>query len=310
MTTMLQLRGTCPACFGEFQLHDDSGKTVVGKHGWQEVGGRQVGVYHQAFHEGECFGFGWQPFELSPDGTWAFVNQILFPSALSEQSWIHRLTNETPDLMVQVRRGRELLTIVLTPTNEEGTEEEGYNDIVNGRVEYVYGTAYEAERRRRLARAQNILESLMRRGAELCEAASGWKLADLKDGSPKGPTVHLKREGARLPYCGSRSHGLRTTMVEEAVSCTWCTKALEAEKARLRAKEALEKDAETLTAYLRTNGPRTKSDLKTGLGWDAKRVNRAIDQAERPWRDGKTQPGTICSIYNYPKPERFEALPE
>lgn len=304
MTTMLQLRGTCPACFGEFQLHDDAGKTIVGRHGWQEIGGRQVGVYDRVTHDGSCFGADWAPFELSPEGTWAFLREVVFPRALREQAWLDKLQTSTPPLPVTEwsDEKREQVQVILTPTNEKGKR-------------ILYGsslgptTAYERAHKNETERTTRLLGAIKDDGTRLYDAAANWKLCPLKDGTPKGPTVHFKNEGARLPYCGSRSYGLHTTTSENAVTCSRCLKGLETEKKEQEAREALQRDADTLTAYLKANGRKTKSDLKKGLGWDTKRVNRAVDRAERPWFDGKTQPGTIRSVNNYPKPESFEAVP-
>lgn len=307
MTSMLQLRGTCPACFGEFQLHDQSGKTVVGKHGWQEQGGRQAGVYGRAWHAGECFGVGWAPFELSPAGTWAFLTNVLMPAALRAQDWLSTLQDGTPELTVQVWRGTQQTVLVLTPSSPEGQKEARFpTQGSDGRVSWVTGTAYEAERQRQIGRTKMELTQTMETGATLVSRASGWTLADLKDGSPKGPTVHFQTATARLPYCGSRSYGLVKTDDRSKVTCSRCQKAIDTADRENAAHEALKADAATLTEWLRANGRKTKSEMKKGLGWDTKRVNRAVERAERPW-DGGRQPGTIRSVYVPGKPETFEA---
>lgn len=66
------LKGTCPACFGHFVVV----KGLIRKHGWSEMGGRQVGVYGHAYHTGECFGVGYEPFEKSTKGTIAFIEYL------------------------------------------------------------------------------------------------------------------------------------------------------------------------------------------------------------------------------------------
>lgn len=69
-------KGTCPACFRLMAL--SRGK--LSRHGWQEQGGRRVGEYGLAWHVGACFGVGWDPFEVSPDGTVAYVKKVLVPT--------------------------------------------------------------------------------------------------------------------------------------------------------------------------------------------------------------------------------------
>lgn len=72
MTKPTTIYGTCPACFRAFVVLN--GK--IRKHGWTEQGGRQVGSYGNAWHTGECFGVGYEPFELSTEGTVAFVSYL------------------------------------------------------------------------------------------------------------------------------------------------------------------------------------------------------------------------------------------
>jgi hypothetical protein len=292
----------------EFQLHGSADAPVLGKHGWQEQGGRQVGVYGRAWHTGECFGVGWAPFELSPAGTWAFLTEVIFPATLRAHGWLETLRTGTPTLTVEVYRKSVATTLVLTPTSPDGmVETRYYAASPDGRATLTIGTAYEAERQRQIGRTEMEVSRLMETGASLAKAATEWKLADLKDGSPKGPTVHFKNEGARVPYCGSRSYGLVTTTDASKVTCSRCQKALDTAAREQAERDALVADAATLTEWLRANGRKTKSEMKKGLGWDTKRVNRAVERAERPWENGKYQPGAIRSVYLPGKPETFEA---
>lgn len=301
--TMLEKRGTCPACMGEFQLYGTEVKPVVGKHGWREVGGRRVGVYGLAEHVGECFGVDWAPFELSPEGTWAFLNQVVYPRCLAHLSYLERLAARCDVFVTDKVDGKDT-RVALTPTNEAGSKRVEVYRL--GR--YVSETRYEKVRESKIAETEGAYRQDFSVGQNLCRLALAWKLQDLKDGSPQGPTVHFKNEGARVPYCGSRSYGLSTTEVETDVTCSRCMKAIEADHKADAARAALEADAAALTEHLRSLGkPQTKSQIKKALGWDTKRVNRAVDQAERPWRDGKTQPGTIRRADgDWNKPEAFE----
>ncbi len=82
-------KGTCGACFRAMSLTGDS-KLV--RHGWREEGGtRRVGAYGNVSHSGPCFGVGWDPYEVSPKCTEAFVDRVLFPMGVrcqEELAWI------------------------------------------------------------------------------------------------------------------------------------------------------------------------------------------------------------------------------
>lgn len=87
-------KGTCPACFRAIALSAD-GK--IARHGWSESGGRRAGEYGRAWHVGACFGVGWAPFEVSPAGTVAFLDEVLFPYALGRVTRLEVLATN-PDL--------------------------------------------------------------------------------------------------------------------------------------------------------------------------------------------------------------------
>lgn len=57
---------TCPCCFRAMALTAD-GRVV--RHGWRESGGRRVGSYGNVWHVGQCFGSGYEPYEVSCQGT-------------------------------------------------------------------------------------------------------------------------------------------------------------------------------------------------------------------------------------------------
>jgi len=294
-TTMMEKRGTCPACMGEFQLYSGDGKVVIGKHGWREIGGRQVGVYGLAEHVGECFGVGWAPFEISAEGTWAFLDRVVYRRCLGHLSYLARLATCPP--LLDSDRGKE--PVELTPTNDAGAE------VVRlyRREGFFTSTRYEQAREGHVRQTEGLYRQDFSVGQNLTRLALAWAPAEFKDGTPPGPTVHFKKEGARLPYCGSRSYGLHTVADEATVTCLRCTKTIDDGHKAEAAKVALEADAATLTEYLRANGRKTRSEIKKGLGWDTKRTNRAVDRAGNPWK----AIGTIRSVYDDKKPEAFEA---
>ncbi len=56
--------GTCPACMRNIKLFHEK----VMRHGWNVQGGRSRGQYGQSWHTGPCFGVGYDPWEVSPQG--------------------------------------------------------------------------------------------------------------------------------------------------------------------------------------------------------------------------------------------------
>lgn len=78
--------GTCPCCFGNFKLvprtKRGKDKTMPGMvlHGYQRPG---TGYIH-----GNCFGQDWPPFELSPEGTEAFL--VALEKSLADLEGFHK----------------------------------------------------------------------------------------------------------------------------------------------------------------------------------------------------------------------------
>lgn len=66
--------GTCPACFGHFKIYpgtkNGKDRSMYGMvlHGYKRPGFGQI--------HGRCFGINWPPFEQSPEGTVAFINNL------------------------------------------------------------------------------------------------------------------------------------------------------------------------------------------------------------------------------------------
>jgi hypothetical protein len=73
---------TCPCCFRAMAL-DSNGRVV--RHGWREAGGRRVGEYGNTWHVGQCFGVGYEPFEVSCQGTKDFHAALLRTKAEMEK---------------------------------------------------------------------------------------------------------------------------------------------------------------------------------------------------------------------------------
>lgn len=282
---MTTYRGTCPACFREMDVKNG----LMRKHGWTETGGRRTGEYGNAWHTGECFGVGWAPFEVSPDGTWALLSDRLFPYALDVEKRLARYQTR-PVLRVEYdfdtgenngwgRRMRvEKRNAKLSP-GENLTVETGLPGS-NGYCR-TRDFNYERELERRVRSHERELRAVKEDGAKTYGAADGWVAKSLRVKEVKGPTVHFKREGGRTPCCGSRSRFVETSSDRADTTCTRCLKALDKSDARQATKKAEMVDAETLVTFLTANGPSPVKVLKKELGWDAKRLNRAKD---REWQ--------------------------
>lgn len=97
--------GTCPACFQNVKLVPRT--QAISRHGWSVMGfggWKNLGAHHQ----GQCFGVGYQPFELSKLGT------VRYRESLNDQekrilAEIERLKRE-PDELFETR-GRKTVTI-------------------------------------------------------------------------------------------------------------------------------------------------------------------------------------------------------
>jgi hypothetical protein len=86
--------GTCPVCYREQKLH----KMLMVHHGYQRPG--------YGYIQGDCFGVGWTPFELSPDGTIAYVERVLQPQLERNQEFLQQLQAGTvTELYVKTYEG-------------------------------------------------------------------------------------------------------------------------------------------------------------------------------------------------------------
>jgi hypothetical protein len=264
------------------------------KHGWEESGGRRAGEYGNAWHYGACFGVGWPAFEKTPAGTWAFLEQVVFPCALQIENTLQRYRSR-PVLKVDYKYNTgerdahrkviiETRTIDLRPGEEATVQLRANNayDTVTYKYEsYLNSLIRETERR---------LESMQCEGRDLYAAASSWKLADLREKVSKGPTLHSKcgARGWTRALCGSTSTYVQYAERDEDVTCSRCNKTLASFAADRAAAAAEKADAVELTSWLRVNGPATAKTAKAALGWDTRRFNKAEYRASdvrQTWPD-------------------------
>jgi hypothetical protein len=113
MVTATRYIGTCPVCFGEWKLR----KMVMVHHGYRVPHG---------FFQGDCYGVGWTPWELSPDGNIAYVESALQPDLESSTEFLRQLrSGEIQELRVEVRLGfGERKMKVLTPADGREFQEQ------------------------------------------------------------------------------------------------------------------------------------------------------------------------------------------
>lgn len=262
-------RGTCPVCFGKF----DTTEASIGKHGWKEFGGRQVGVYGQAVHSGECFGLGYKPFELSSEGTVAYLETRLVPYLASvERALTHLATR--PTLLVaksqtwqerQAKKPEEMIELTFAAMPRE------YESVLARKVRdrEEEKAAVEAD----IARFQKLVAE--------------WAPGTLADKVAKVETVHLEitdRAGRQVASCATRRmfgrpQNLKKTTNKAAVTCSRCLKSMASDAAYVAKRDGEVADAEALVAWLKANGQATSKVIKAALTWDTKRFNRAVDRA-------------------------------
>ena len=222
-TTTLQ--GTCPACFGTFALVESrtTGDLRLARHGWSEMGGRQVGSYGHAWHVGACFGVGHKPFEVSPEGTIAFVSEVVFPSALNAQR--ARDHYATRPAIVRDYSASYLDGYRYEDAPYQVRFQPGDERSHDRRTSYP---SYEQVWSATMKQAEAVLENINTTGTTLCDRIRTWAAAEVTDRPVKGPVVHYIAEGARKPACVRLRYpaGMRTTNDKAKTTCTRCRKAL------------------------------------------------------------------------------------
>ncbi len=111
----LENTGTCPVC-GKNVKMDANGKMVA--HGF---------TIRYGFQEGNCFGVGYKPVEVSPEGMIAYVEMLRRVRTLRTELKA-KLENERPALMTNQRPPQKIV---------DG--DSGYQHILNNRVNEIEG---------------------------------------------------------------------------------------------------------------------------------------------------------------------------
>jgi hypothetical protein len=91
--------GTCPVCFRNIKL---KGERIM-RHGWNVQGQRSQGMYGMTWHTGPCFGAGLKPFEVSSDGTKAYLSKVLEPILKTRIKRLQDLKKRPATLKVSLR---------------------------------------------------------------------------------------------------------------------------------------------------------------------------------------------------------------
>lgn len=253
--------GTCPACFRTFDIVEGR----LRKHGWQEQGGREVGVYNKAWHSGECFGVAYEPFEISAEGTWAYLHQVVFPSALAAQNRMTYIATR-PALS---RVGRERV---------DGVWKDVIETLVSGDDGYDYSWGRETNM------AAMAHEHWMRDGRNLCGRANAWVKKDLGFRIPANEIVHMNNVFGlaalctRSAYRNTRDSKTKTTVLGD-VTCSKClavhSKVQQENDVRNQEKAQIVADKASVMAYLGQAGnPMTSKAIKEACGLDTKRFNK------------------------------------
>lgn len=285
MADATTITGTCPACFRATALDGEK----ITRHGWTEHGGRRVGEYGRAWHTGACFGVGYRPFEVSVEGTVAFLMKVAEPDALAAGREVARLETR-PRLIFAAPRKNETPKLFDRLPGDAACSEE-----VAGVLVHV--PAYDALLATRQSEAAAWETGAKKLAADLRKKIAEWAPGHLGL-RPTHVTHYQYRRGA---YCNARLRS-GVTADSSAVTCTRCLRAMDADAARKAEHEAVDADARALRDALRTVGaPQTKAQIKALLSWDTKRTNRAIDRGS--W----STPRMIKMVWRTNAPEAFTA---
>lgn len=165
---------TCPCCFRAMAL-DNNGRVV--RHGWQEQGGRRVGEYGNAWHMGQCFGTGYEPFEVSCQGTKDF-HALLKRTEAEMEKGLAALEARPAKLSGSYKKGwgRNAEVVSFELEDDGGSLEDvlGWRD---GQSRECPTGTYAWNLKNRLERAKSELRMLRADLDTLAKAIENWKPA-------------------------------------------------------------------------------------------------------------------------------------
>lgn len=154
---------TCPCCFRAMVVKD--GKIV--RHGWKEAGGRRAGQYGNTWHMGECFGVGYEPYEVSDLGTRKF-KEYLEGVLVQEEKGLENLKARPAKLHYQkrVRRNMRWETEMVTVEDDGQPLERSYSSSEPTYADVLLDAIYRQEQK---------LKALRSDIATLTTAIEQWK---------------------------------------------------------------------------------------------------------------------------------------
>lgn len=305
------LRGTCAWCFKSYAT--DNAGAITTRHGWREIGGRKAGEYGRVFHAGDCPGMSYPPYEISAAGTSARL--------LTELSGIKTCAKELErlatrpalvatksyDIRLGSYRTTEVAVGVRLLDGEDISIEVPTAYSYSRDLDFSYSSAHYSA-----VHGQEFMKAEYERDAAMCSAKiKAWVLAPLDEYATPKPAVHYRPDPKkRLPWCGSKSWGIKISEVADEVTCTRCVRSLASIRAE-HAKIEIEKaDARRVFEWLKANGGyATAKTLKAALGLDAKALNRALEYCgwrsclspgERVESNGAS-PAKYHALYNAPE---------
>ena len=159
----LENTGTCPCCFRNIKLV--GGRMI--RHGWSVEGRRQRGVHGQTWHSGPCFGaegnhgIGYEPFEISAEGTKQFLERAVRPGIERLTRQISHLEARPEQIAVEDYRGKVIQVHCDTTEMVWGNE---------GRV-----SKYDQALRQKIAEAKMQLRMATEEAGRLEHVIAGWK---------------------------------------------------------------------------------------------------------------------------------------
>ena len=110
--------GTCPVCFANIKLINSR----ISRHGWEVQGKRRRGEYWNTMHSGPCYGYQYEPFEISPKGSEDYLAKVLEPSRDRHQrdlQVLQRKPAESYTVQHPVFMGKEITVLKGTPEYEK-----------------------------------------------------------------------------------------------------------------------------------------------------------------------------------------------
>jgi hypothetical protein len=300
-------RGKCAWCFDEFVVE---GEHPV-RHGWREVGNRRAGQYGNVHHSGNCPGTRFPVFEVSPKGTKARQKAARKALAECEKSLAHLATRPTLYHEDKYRIGRINYAPIYAEFGFRINDGEELPVTIDFKKpwnirRYVYDQIL-ALRTNAIQGDKRFLEGEF----ETCQKAiDGWTTKPLAEHDPRARTIHFVPTAQQVKWhentrCSSKSYAA-TTEDESAVTCARCKKQLAGEKSKREQAEAEKADGAKALEWLKEHGPAKAKDIKAALGWDQKRLGRALKTVE--YQLTQTTTGNKWKALEEPPTEHLKAV--